>query len=162
MPVYAKAGESLQHIMNPLQAAKHPELVLMEGARPADGYVAADSGRWVLSRAALLQAVSAEKNRRRDSGFMLDGVLWDSDYAARLAYAEMAARFAAAPDCTVHWKASAGNWVMLDSALFDRVRTAAEAHIAAAYEWQRQQEESLASVPDDQLGGFVITECPDL
>jgi hypothetical protein len=143
----------------PLTAEDYPQVVAPHVAawQAERDRLAAESAVQPATRAELLAQINAEKNRRRDSGFVVDGVLWDSDYAARLAYAEMAARFAAAPDCTVHWKASAGNWVMLDNALFDRVRTAAETHIAAAYEWQRQQEESLSSVPDDQLDGFAVT-----
>jgi hypothetical protein len=110
----------------------------------------------VPTRAELLAAINAEKNRRRDGGFTVDGVLWDSDYAARLAYAEVRTAFDADPAYTVEWKASAGQWVTLDKALYDAVRAAGAAHIAAAFAWQRQKEEELAALPDGELGTFTI------
>ncbi|MFV0422271.1 DUF4376 domain-containing protein [Oleidesulfovibrio sp.] len=130
----------------------------MQTERPGDDHVASESGAWVLSRTMLLQQISMEKNRRRDSGFMVDGLLWDSDYNARIAYAEVAQRFAADPAYIVpQWKASAGKWVQLDAALFASVQAAGEMHIATVFTWQKAKEEELAALPDDLLDEFAKT-----
>jgi hypothetical protein len=49
MPIYAKAGESLQYIATESQALKMPDLVLMSGPRPSALHVADASGDWVVS-----------------------------------------------------------------------------------------------------------------
>lgn len=107
-------------------------------------------------RAGLLAAIGACKNALRDGGFLVDGTLWDSDAGARLAYAELAQRLAADPAFTTRWKASEGQWVTTDGALFARVYAAGAAHIAAAFAWQEAEEARLAATPDAELGGFVV------
>lgn len=162
MPIYARVGEALQYMLTASQARKRHDLVLMKDVQPSPDHIATASGEWVLSREKLLTMINEEKNRRRDSGFMLDGTLWDSDNPARLAYAEVAGRFVAESSFTAEWKASAGVWVTLDKALFERVYAAGAAHLEAAYAWQKAKEEELAATPDAELGGFIITERPEL
>jgi hypothetical protein len=47
MPVYARAGESLQYIMTESQARKMPDLVLMSGERPSPEHIAQADGTWL-------------------------------------------------------------------------------------------------------------------
>lgn len=108
-------------------------------------------------RAALLAAIAARKNSFRDGGFVLNGIRWDSDPSARLAYAELAQRLASAPAFTTRWKASEGQWVDLTAALFQSVYTAGAAHIAVAFAWQEAEEARLAATPDAALAGFAVS-----
>lgn len=117
-------------------------------------------GKWNASariREALREAISARKNAFRDGGFVLDGVRWDSDPAARLAYAELAQRLAADPAFTTRWKASEGQWVDMGAALFAQVYSAGATHIAAAFAWQESEEARLAATADGELAGFSVS-----
>lgn len=108
-------------------------------------------------RAALLSAISARKNDFRDGGFVLGGVRWDSDPAARLAYAELAQRLAADSAFVTRWKASEGQWVDMSAALFQTVYTAGAAHISTAFAWQEAEEARLAATDDGALAVFVVS-----
>lgn len=108
-------------------------------------------------RANLLAEIGARKNTMRDGGFLVDGILWDSDAGARLAYAELAQRLAADPSFTTRWKASEGQWVTMTAALFAAVYTAGAAHTAAAFAWQEAEEARLAATPDEELSEFVLS-----
>lgn len=108
-------------------------------------------------RANLLAEIGARKNTMRDGGFLVDGVLWDSDAGARLAYAELAQRLAADPSFTTRWKASEGQWVTMTAALFAAVYTAEADHIASAFAWQEAEEARLAATPDEELSEFVLS-----
>ncbi len=157
MPVYAKVGSSQQDILTEAQARKRPELILMQTERPGTDHVATASGDWAVSRDTLLTMINEEKKYRRDSGFLVGGMLWDSDYEARLAYAEAKYKFAADSGYVVpNWKVSAGVWVTMNKPLFDKVYEAGEAHIAAAFDWQRRKEDELAAMPDSELNNFII------
>jgi hypothetical protein len=109
-------------------------------------------------RAVFRAAIAARKNEYRDGGFVLDGTLWDSDPAARLAYAELAQRLVVEPDVTVRWKASEGLWLDMDAGLFRRVYEAGARHIAAAFSWQESEESRLAATPDEDLAVFAVSE----
>jgi hypothetical protein len=63
MPIYAKAGESLQCIMTESQARKMPDLVLMSCPRPSALHVADASGGWVLPPTARIAEIDAELMR---------------------------------------------------------------------------------------------------
>ena len=92
-------------------------------------------------KAEKLEAVRAEKIRARDGGVMVGVVLFDTDAAARIAYAELALRLAANPAYVVDdWKASDGAWVRMDAELFGSLMAAGESHIAAVFAWQRARE----------------------
>lgn len=92
-------------------------------------------------KAEALARIRAEKIRARDGGVLVGSVLFDTDAAARIAYAELALRLAANPAYVVDdWKASEGIWVRMDGALYGQLMAAGEAHIAAVFAWQRQRE----------------------
>lgn len=92
-------------------------------------------------KAEALAKIRAEKIRARDGGVLVGGVLFDTDSAARIAYAELALRLATNPDYAVDdWKASDGAWVRMDGALYGNLMAAGEAHVAAVFAWQRQKE----------------------
>ncbi len=87
-------------------------------------------------KAAKLVAIQAEKKRVRDAGFMVEGVLFDSDLPARTAYLELASELEADSTYTAQWKANPTDWVTMDATLFAKVRDAGKAHIAAVFAWQ--------------------------
>jgi len=47
MPIYSKAGESLQYIMTESQARKIPNMVLMSGERPSPEHISQADGTWI-------------------------------------------------------------------------------------------------------------------
>ena len=77
--------------------------------------------------------MAAAKNAARDAGFEIDGVLWDSDYHARIAYAEVAQIIASDPTYTAAWKASEGVWVTMDAATLALIQAAGRTHIETCF-----------------------------
>lgn len=100
-------------------------------------------------------AIQAEKVRARDAGFLVDGVLFDSDQSARISYAELAPRLSSDPTFTTPWKASAGVWVTMDAALFARVQAAGTAHIRAAFAWQEARDAEVAAILAQAAAGTM-------
>ena len=99
-----------------------------------------------------LAAINSGKNSALDAGFWHDGVLYDSDYKARLAYLEVATQFQLDPEFSTQWKASTGQWVMMDAALFAALIPVYRAHISACFAWQgaREQEVAAALAMEDE------------
>ena len=103
---------------------------------------------------AKMEAINNGKNRALDAGFLFTvgegeearDVLFDTDVKARLAYLELAVKLGQG---RVHhgqpWKASRGQWVIMDAALFADLQPAYEAHIAACFAWQAAREQELAA-----------------
>jgi hypothetical protein len=137
-----------------------PYVVLWADAKAAlDAAAAEAEAAWnapFAVRQRLLAAIGERKNALRDGGFTVGGVLWDSDYNARVAYAELAQHLAKDPGYFTRWKASEGNWVDMTAALFDTVYAAGVAHIAAAFAWQESAEARLAVTADADLESFVV------
>jgi FMN phosphatase YigB (HAD superfamily) len=97
------------------------------------------------AKADKLAAIQTEKSRARDAGFFVDGVLFDSDSAARVAYLELAMRLQAEPTFSTAWKASDGVWVTMDATLYAQVKAAGTAHISACFAWQAAREVEVAA-----------------
>ncbi|MBU1002357.1 MAG: DUF4376 domain-containing protein [Proteobacteria bacterium] len=113
----------------------------------------ADAGAWVFdlvaAKNAKRQLIQAEKNRVRDGGFEVDGVLFDSDISARVSYSEIKAKLAVQPGYVVqNWKASTGIWVVMDAALYAQVEAAGEAHQLAVFNWQKARDAEVAAAGD--------------
>ena len=94
---------------------------------------------------AKLDAINSGKNVALDAGFVHDGVLYDSDYKARLAYLEAATQFQLDPEFSTHWKASAGQWVTMNAALFAALIPVYRAHVQACFAWQGAREQDVAA-----------------
>ena len=117
-----------------------------------------ESKRLADTKAAKLAAIHAEKNRARDGGFIVDGVLFDSDLPARTSYAELAIAIQQDPTPTTRWKASDGVWVDMDATLFQKVYAAGRAHIEACFAWQEAKEQSVATAATyDDVMAIVTT-----
>lgn len=95
--------------------------------------------------AAKMEAINIGKNTALDGGFTYGGTLYDSDSKARLAYLELATRLGQDQAYSTHWKASRGQWVTMDAALFAALQPAYEAHIQACFAWQAEREQELAA-----------------
>jgi len=106
--------------------------------------------------AAKTAAIQTAKCAARDAGFKVDGVLFDSDQAARLAYMEFALSVAQDASYTqAAWKASEGVWVSMDATLFATVKTAGEAAIAAAFAWQQARDAEVAAIKTAVAAGTM-------
>ena len=117
-----------------------------------------ESKRLADTKAAKLAAIHAEKNRARDGGFVVDGVLFDSDLPARTSYAELAIAMQTDPTLTMRWKASDGVWVDMTSVLFQQVYAAGRAHIEACFAWQEAKEQAVAMATTyDDVMAIVTT-----
>lgn len=90
-------------------------------------------------------AVQKGKNKARDGGVSVDGVTFDSDESARLAFLELGQKLAEDPAYTTDWKASSGVWVTMDAALYAKVQTGGEAHIKKCFAWQKARDEEIAA-----------------
>lgn len=100
-----------------------------------------------------LERIQAEKSRVMDGGFVHEGVLFDSDTKARLAYLELATKIAQTPTYATQWKASGENWVAMDAASFAALQLTYEAHIATCFAWQamKQAEVAAALAAEDRV-----------
>lgn len=96
-------------------------------------------------KAAKLARINTGKNTALDGGFLHDGMLFDSDTKARLAYLELGFKMSTVPTYTTPWKASTGVWVTMDAALFAALQPAYEAHIQACFQWQAMREMEVAA-----------------
>jgi hypothetical protein len=92
-----------------------------------------------------LAAAQAEKKRVKDGRFLLDGILFDSDDAANIAYLQLQVKLGANPDYIIRWKASAGVWITMDATIFTSVAAGLEAHYSACFAWQEAKEIEIAS-----------------
>jgi len=92
-----------------------------------------------------LGAINNGKNVALDGGFTHNGVLFDSDSKARLAYLEFAHKLSTSPLYSTPWKASAGQWVTMDATLFSALQPAYEQHIQSCFAWQAAREMEVAA-----------------
>ncbi|WP_027369148.1 DUF4376 domain-containing protein [Desulfocurvibacter africanus] len=99
----------------------------------------------MLAREAKLSAIHAAKNAARDGGFIVGGVLFDSDAPARIAYMELAAALQQDPTLSTRWKASEGQWVTMDAIKFAEVYEAGRAHIESCFGWQEAREQEISA-----------------
>jgi hypothetical protein len=111
------------------------------------------------AKAAKLTAINDGKNLALDGGFYHDGVLFDSDTKARLAYLELSLKLSQDATYTTAWKASTGVWVTMDATLFMALQPAYEAHIQACFGWQAAREMEVAAaetVAEVEAAGEVM------
>ena len=99
-------------------------------------------------RAQLVQATQVKKIAKRDGGFAVNGILFDSDANANIAYLNFGFRLAQEPTFSTPWKASGNIWVTMDAALFTLVSAAFAANNQGAFAWQAQMDAALAAAPD--------------
>ena len=106
--------------------------------------------------AAKTAAIQVAKCAARDAGFKVDGVLFDSDQAARLAYMEFALALTQdASNTQTSWKASEGVWVTMNAALFVKVKAAGETALAAAFAWQKARDAEVVAIKSAVAAGTM-------
>lgn len=86
-------------------------------------------------KAKMLCEADAKKKTLLDGGFTLNGITFDSDINARMAYAELGMRISQDPTYSTPWKASAGQWVTMNATLYQQIASAGEAHIGGVFAW---------------------------
>lgn len=114
--------------------------------------------------AAKLESINNAKNAALDGGFLHDGVLFDSDSKARLAYLEFAFKLGQTPEYSTAWKASTGQWVTMNAELFTALQSSYEAHIQACFAWQAAREQELAAalaLEDDAEARAALAAIPE-
>lgn len=92
-----------------------------------------------------LAEADAKKKQLRDGGFELNGILFDSDFGARMAYAELGIKFSQDPTYSTLWKASTGQWVTMDATLYQQIASAGEAHISGVFAWLAGVQAAIAA-----------------
>lgn len=107
-----------------------------------------NGSEWLLDKDRLIKAVQENRKEALNAGFLVDGVLFDSDYNARIAYEELRSRFALDPEYSRRWKASGTTWVTMDKTLFDQLQVAGEKHIADCFEWEETKTIAINQVED--------------
>jgi len=123
-----------------------------------DGVFAALPWKLDEIKAELQQAVATARRKALDDGFMHNGILWDSDANARIAYAELAMRFQSDPTFVTTWKASEGYWVEMTAPLFQAVYAAGAEHVQTCFAWQAAKEVEInACQTVDELEAVVVT-----
>ena len=101
--------------------------------------------------------VAANRRKALDGGFVHDGILWDSDGNARIAYAELAMRYQYDPTFATTWKASDGYWVEMTPTLFQAVYAAGSEHVQKCFAWQAQKEEEIKACETvEELEGVKV------
>lgn len=123
-----------------------------------DGSLVPEFDQFTELKTAKLQSVQAEKVRARDAGFLVGDTLFDSDISARTSYTEQGLRLAQNPSFTTRWKASSGQWVTMDAALYEQVVIAGESHITAVFAWQAAKEEEIRACESvEELEAVKVT-----
>lgn len=109
-------------------------------------------------REAYRALIQRQKTLKLDGGFEVEGIPFDSDEKARIAYLELAQRLTMDPSytCTT-WKASDGYWITMDAQMFAKVYQAGTALMESCFAWQKAQEERLAQTADEDLATFELT-----
>lgn len=100
-------------------------------------------------------AIQAEKCRVRDAGFLVGGIRFDSDQAARTSYLELADMLAADASYVTPWKASPGAWVDMNAALYAKVKAAGAAHISSCFAWQGARDAELQTIRTSLAAGTM-------
>jgi len=96
------------------------------------------------------------KRKLRNAGVVVDGVRFDTDYNAELAYMSFIENTKSNPNYVKRWRASADKWVDMNRTLCLRVKKAVDAYIDNVYRWQELKEIELGNTPDDQLKHFEV------
>jgi len=104
------------------------------------------------------QEMQEEKRKAKLKGIIVDGVLFDTDDSARLAYIELFLKFITNPSYTVSdWKASEGNWVTMDYLTFTKLMSAWEVRLSGLFSFIKikEQEIKTKNSPED-IKGVVV------
>lgn len=108
-----------------------------------------------------LDAIQKEKCRVRDSGVAVEGIVFDTDNAARIAYLEFLGMSQMNPGYTEpNWKASENIFVSMTQELFFKVVLARQTNERNAFEWQKARviEVEAAVEANDKVALMEVSE----
>lgn len=88
--------------------------------------------------------INQERKAMIDAGCYVNGVLFDADSNAQIAYMGFEKALQFDPTYSTSWKASAGVWVTMNATLYAQVVPVILAHVAACFAWQKEQEQLLS------------------
>jgi len=90
--------------------------------------------------------LNQEKKKAKSEGIQVDGILFDTDSEARIAYLELMVKFMIDPTYTVQdWKASEGSWVVMDITLFNKLVAAWEQRLSSLFSFIKTKETEIKS-----------------
>ena len=132
---------------------------------PSKYHTTHDGTDWILdidlAKKDVYSAIQTEKKQVRDGGVTIDDVLFDTDVNARISYQEFQSGLSADASYTVNaWRASNGNFVVMESGLFSQVITASETLRTAVFEWQKAKEAEVSAATTLAELELISTEYP--
>lgn len=93
-----------------------------------------------------LAELSTKKNTAKSSGFLVDGVLWDSDEAAWIVYNSLTIAFYTNPSYTVeNFKVSEGNWITMTSDIFSKAYAKGNEELQAIFTKYKEKTAAVAN-----------------
>lgn len=85
--------------------------------------------------------IQEEKKRVRDSGVVVNDILFDTDGGARMEYNSFALEIMNDPEYTVeNWKASSGEYVTMNGELFQQLKVTGGSLLLNVTSWQKQRD----------------------
>ncbi len=122
------------------------------------GYCVFYGGKWVVKSPIIekpkeedviklvTEALIKEKRDVKQQGVLVDGILFDTDDAARLSYIEFMLKLLQNPFYSVKdWRASGDTWVEMNGVLFNKIIAAWELRQKSLYTFLKEKEEELKS-----------------
>lgn len=113
---------------------------LAEGGIPDPAQTVEEVAQEVLSK------LAEEKRKIKSEGITVEGILFDTDEYARLAYMELMFKFIMNPLYVVaDWKASEGVWISMDKSMFDKLMTEWELKMTSLFTFVKTKEAEIKS-----------------
>lgn len=109
-----------------------------------------------LKRIELRQALKTKKIKLREQGVVIDGIKFDTDYNAEIAYLTFINKTKDDPNHTVRWKASKGIWINMNRELCLKVKKCVDEYISNIYRWEEEKEIALIRLKDNELDSFEL------
>ena len=94
-----------------------------------------------------LQELKNKKKIMLEQGFTVDGVLFDSDINARIAYHDFESLLRVQDTFKIDWKASNTEWVVMDKVLFEKIKVTLTEHMQNIFAWCKTKQEEISSAP---------------
>jgi len=90
-----------------------------------------------------LEILNIKKKEKLNAGFEVNGILFDYDNNARIAYRELKDTFRDNPSFLTSWKASEGQWITMDAEMFSIIEIAGKSHISKIFNWLAIEQSKL-------------------
>lgn len=97
----------------------------------------------------LISTLRTQKLILRDGGITVNGIKFDTDLEARMAYQDLNMEFQLDSTFTVeNWKASAGVWITMTKDIFDAYCVAWKQHLSDIFTYVKTKETEIANATD--------------